>query len=159
MRLISQKPYYYLEGFDEVEKFEIIVEILNSFKREDENLVFGFQQKNLNKIELSIRKFIEKRTIYVNSEWVYPQSPQYKRVPQFVWFKASSHDEIQMAVKIDQLFTCVVLGDNQNIQASSYVLHVFEGLEFQVLCIEEKKEGDFISRVLPLLRKKIKIKM
>ena len=120
-----------------------------------------FLEENMNLTwhlnDLPMKKLIEERTIFVSDEWV----SSHERLKQGtslrrIWFHSKNEKELIDSIQLDQLFTCVVLRVGSKLKEASYVLHVFEGVNFQILDIEGVDPEDFINRVLPKLKTLIK---
>ncbi|MBU7315018.1 hypothetical protein [Paenibacillus oleatilyticus] len=76
----------------------------------------------------------------MNDAWVFPT---------LVWYEVSGFREIEESMGINNLFTCVILQKDDEFIDHSYVLSLRESIDSYVLIVDEKREGDFVRRVLP----------
>jgi hypothetical protein len=156
MKLLIESPYGVIENFQEVGSVNEIVYFLNCFVNDNQKLLFAFSG-DLNSIDSAIhKKLVFDRTAYINNEWVLPWDPPKKRLPSTHWICPIGKEEVIEAIKMNQLFLCVIVDKQGTFQEYSYVLrHIEEDTSFS-LCFTEKREGDFQRNVLPKIKQFLK---
>lgn len=127
MRLeIIFKPSYGMIKHNESD--ENLALILSLLVDENSILLFSFYKRNMHLYDASIQKFISDRCVYVNSEWVLPWEEtvphwdESNMPPTIIWFAATNIQDILKAIKIDNLFRCVVTKPDENFKNYSNVI-------------------------------------
>lgn len=95
--------------------------------------------------------FIKERTVFVNNGEEFPIESNEKR--RMIWYKTSEKNEIVKALKLNNLFKCIILRENRAFSDFQYALEHFESEEGTELLIMEKENGSFISNVYPKIAK------
>ncbi|UED73386.1 hypothetical protein [Brevibacillus sp. DP1.3A] len=152
MKLVLQAPYGVIENFEEIGSIKDIVNFLECFIDNDEMLLFAFSE-DINSIDtVSHRKLIEDRTMFINNEWVFPWEPPQKGVPSINWYAPVGTIEVIDAIKINQLFLCVVLDKKKTFQEYTYMIRKIEEDASFTLCFTEKRSQHFQKYVFPKIK-------
>lgn len=156
MRIYTKPPYYYINLDDVLPWRQKIDKILNCFVDDDYELLFKCMDDALMQHGIEFENFIKERTVYKNSEWLWPWERQLlwrTEIPIYDWYKFKDKNELLKKFEKDPLFEAVVLKKNRGFDEALYVLTYYEYSDIpnQTLFIYEKKTGDFIKNVVPKL--------
>ncbi|MGC5324646.1 hypothetical protein [Brevibacillus sp. SYSU BS000544] len=145
---------YYLNNFY-VGKIPIEerIKIMLSFLEQGDSLLFFHTKDHLEKHCTHQEKaFIQPRIKFINNEWVFPWGTQPLQKNTLVWYQVIGFNEVMESLGINNLFTCIIVQKNDEFKNHSYVLSLRESVDSFVLIIDEKRKGDFMSRVLPKIK-------
>ncbi len=164
MRLVLKERGGYLEQFDALESFEEVAIVLKSFPNEGERLIFRVSHEVLllnaeHSTEIKWKDMITQRSVFEVNEWLPLQDQSSGKQPKFIWFCPKDHDELIEAIRVSQLFTCAVLQEGRGLEDVSYVLQVFENIDFEVLDIDCRVDDDFRTRIIPRLQALLPIEL
>ncbi|RJG20782.1 hypothetical protein [Paenibacillus thiaminolyticus] len=153
MKIAITPPLSFLEGMEDLDSFEEVAEILFCFLERNDMLLFSYLESILRHVEPETKQFLEERTVFINSEWVLSHPPLNKIKPT-LWVQPQNVAESVQLLKMNSLFTCIVLPKGAKFHDMSYVLDLFEGTEHEVLAIEQRtaSNSDFETHVLPKLQ-------
>lgn len=99
-------------------------------------------------------KLLRKNDIIVNkiSGVPFPYSNYYHR--QIIWFKTLNKSEIIKAIRMDYLFSCIILKDGSDFHEYDYAIEQFETDDGMAMSIGEKEKGSFEKYIYPKMCKK-----
>ncbi|WP_340025655.1 hypothetical protein MHI24_10885 [Paenibacillus sp. FSL K6-1096] len=147
---------------------EDLAVILSLFLAENSTLLFSFYERNMPLCDADVQKFILDRCRFINSEWVLPWTetiPHWDESPtppRIIWFSVTEKIDIMQAIKIDNLFRCVVIKQGEEFEQHLNVLFHQEYYS----SIDEKEydyylgftnKTDLLSRVLPGIKERYNI--
>ncbi len=156
---ITFKPSYGVIKHHETD--EKLTLLLRLFVVDHSLLLFSFYERNLHLYDEVTQKFILDRCAFINSSWVLPWEetiPYWNDAntrPQIIWFSATTKEDIVQAIKIDNVFRCVILEKGKEFDQYSNVL--FQE-EYYALIDEEDdydyylgftNREDFLHKILP----------
>lgn len=185
MRLVENRPFFTIKGFDHINNYEDIADILMCFLEGNNMVIFGcvdieyfldnlsteddsiknfynklieFNKKNYgegilreDEEEKENALFIKERTVFVNNGEDFPLQSDKKR--RMIWYKASEKNEIVKALKINNLFKCIILKENSAFSDFQYALEHYESEDGTELIIIEKQDESFITNIYPKIVK------
>lgn len=91
-------------------------------------------------------KFIEVNTVFTLDKVDFPLC-NFGQNRRTIWYKTSSRQEIIKALKINNLFKCIILKDNDLFDDYQYALELDETDEGKNLVIMEKDKGSFMNMI------------
>lgn len=157
------KPSYGIIKHNETD--EKLAMILSLFLAENSALLFSFYERNLPLCNTDVQKFILDRCRFINSEWVLPWTETIPHwddshmPPRIIWFSVTEKIDIMQAIKIDNLFRCVVIKQGEEFKQYSNVLY---HQEYYPSMDEEEynyylgvtNRTDLLTRVLPGIKER-----
>ncbi len=157
MQIERYQYKYFIHEFPYDEYSSELYDFLFSFPKEDEVFLFSFYEEKFDYISADYKKFLEDRTVFISDEWM-RNGPSYGRTEINRWFLILDKEDMARTLEDEFWFLCVVVKKGGGLQDASYILEMRD-IEGPSLCITEKKQGDFLTRVLPKLHEVISEKI
>ncbi len=134
-------------------------EVMDESIRKMYEEVKGFIEYDYERIEKT-KAFIDVRTKFINEEWPKSIKPHNEEVKNSIWFEPINNEEIFEAFKIEEFFTCIILGKGDDYKNYKYCIHRFEtedGIGLQINSNADKVlEDDIIHNIMRLFPEMLK---
>lgn len=148
------KSYIVLNNFHEIDDYEKVANIIKSFCKEDERILFPWalwsnDMKWFEKTYKDHIEFVKQRTVLESKENINFFGRKNKLKRRVPWYEVKDIDEIVRALQIDSLFKCIIINKRTNyVRKYSYALFHMEEDIGTSLYIKETIYGDFNKNVL-----------
>lgn len=101
----------------------------------------------------STKSFIDERTVFINNEWPFFWNSSNKGVNETIWFQPRDKMELIETIKMDEFYSCIVLGKKNEFKDFSYAIGVCEDDDGNIMVVSAKDENYFETIVIPRIKR------